>query len=85
MGRLALARKDIDRATAGVGSRLPFSIERCLILDKGVKLDGRIPANTICLWGIHPAGVSLGRTIGIIDGIVGLPRRIYVIHPLLAR
>jgi hypothetical protein len=48
MGRLALARKDIDRATAGIGSRLPFSIERCLILDKGVKLDGRILANTVC-------------------------------------
>jgi hypothetical protein len=29
-------------------------------------------------------GVSSERTMGIIDGIVGLPRRIYAIRPLLA-
>ena len=53
-------------------------------LDVGVKPDGRIPANAVCPWGVHPVGVSSGRTMGIIDGIVGCPRRLYVIHPLLA-
>ena len=50
----------------------------------GVKPDGRIPANAVCPWGVHPVGGSSGRTMGIIDGIVGCPRRLYVIHPLLA-
>jgi len=53
-------------------------------LDEGVKPDGRIPANAVCPWGVHPVGVSSGRTMGIIDGIVGCPRRLYVTHPLLA-
>ena len=77
------AREDIVRATAGVGSRLP--IDR-MIYDPevGVKPDGGIPASAVCPWGVHPVGVSPGRTMGIIDGIVGCPRRLYVIHPLLA-
>jgi hypothetical protein len=76
-------REDIVRATAGVGSRLP--LDRTMPdLDVGVKPDGEIPANAVCLWGVHPVGVSSERTIGIIGGIVGLPRRIYAICPLLA-
>jgi hypothetical protein len=78
-----LLEKIFVRATAGVGSRLP--LDRTMSdPDVGVKPDGRIPANAVCPWGVHPAGVSSERTMGIIDGIVGLPRRIYVIRPLLA-
>ena len=77
------ANEEVVRATAGVGSRLP--IDRTMYdLEVGVKLDGRIPANAVCPWGVHPVGIPSGRTIGIIDGIVGCPRRLYVIHPLLA-
>jgi len=77
------AGEDVVRATAGVGSRLP--LDRTMSdLDVGVKPDGRIPAKAVCPWGVHPMGVSSGRTMGIIDGIVGCPRRLYVIHPLLA-
>jgi hypothetical protein len=77
------AGEDIVRATAGVGSRLPLD-QTISDLDEGVKPDGRIPASAVCPWGVHPVGVSSGRTMGIIDGIVGCPRRLYVIHPLLA-
>ena len=77
------AGKDIVRATAGVGSQLP--LDRTVSdPDVGVKSDGRIPANAVCPWGVHPVDVSSGRTMGIIDGIVGLPRRIYMLRPLLA-
>ena len=77
------AREDIVRATAGVGSRLP--LDRTVSdLEVGVKPDGRIPANAVCPWDVHPVDVTSGRTMGIIDGIVGLPRRIYMLRPLLA-
>lgn len=77
------AGKDIVRATAGVGSRLP--LDRTMSdLDEGVKPDGGIPTNVVCPWGVHPVGVPSGKTMGIIDGIVGGPRRLYVIYPLLA-
>jgi len=71
------------RATAGVSSRLP--IDRTTSdPDEGVKPDGGIPASAVCPWGVHPVDVSSGRTMGIIDGIVGCPRRLYVIRPLQA-
>lgn len=76
------AGEDIIRATAGVGSRLPLD-RRMSDLDKGVKPDGGIPASAVCPWGVHLVDVLSGRTMGIIDGIVGLPRRIYAIRPLL--
>jgi hypothetical protein len=77
------AGEGIVRATAGVGSRLPLD-QTMPDLDAGVKPDGRIPASAVCPWGAHPVSVSSGRTMGIIDGIVECPRRLYVIHPLLA-
>ena len=78
-----LAGEEVVRATAGVGSRLP--VDRTMSdLEVGVKPDGGIPANAVCPWGVHPVGVSSGRTMGIIDGIVRLPRRIYATRPLLA-
>ena len=65
------------RATAGVGSRLP--IDRAIPdVEVGVKVDDRAPANAVYPWGVHPVGVSSGKIIGIIDGIVGCPRRLYV-------
>jgi hypothetical protein len=77
------AGEDIVRAIAGVGSRLP--LDRTMPdLDVGVKPDGRIPASAVCPWDVHPVGVSSERTMGIIDGIVGFLRRIYVFRPLLA-
>jgi hypothetical protein len=77
------AGEDIIRATAGVGSRLP--LDRTMPdLNMEVKPDSRIPANAVCLWGVYLVGILSERTIGIIDGIVGLPRRIYAIRPLLA-
>lgn len=82
MGRSIFAGEDVGRATAGVGSRLP--IDRTMFdPEVGVKPDGRIPASAVCPWDVHPVGVSSGRTMGIIDGIFGLPRRIYVTCPLL--
>jgi hypothetical protein len=67
----------------GVGSRLP--LDRTMPdPDVGVKPDGRIPASAVCPRGAHLVSVSSERTMGIIDGIVGFPRRIYVIRPLLA-
>lgn len=76
------AGEGVVRATAGVGSRLPT--DRMMSdPEVGVKPDGRIPANAVCPWGVHPVGVSSGRIMGIIDGIVGCPRRLYVVHPLL--
>jgi hypothetical protein len=42
------AGKDIVRATVGVGSRLP--LDRGMSdPDKGVKPDGGVPANAVCL------------------------------------
>lgn len=84
MGRLIYARENVGRAAAGVGSQLP--IDRTTSdLDEGVKPDGGILANAVCPWGVHPVGVSSGRTIGITDRIVRCPRRIYVTYPLLIR
>jgi hypothetical protein len=77
------ASEDIVCATVGVGSRLPLDRTRLFDLDEGVKPDGRIPASAVCLWGVHLVGVLSERTIGIIDGIVGLPRRMYATRPLL--
>jgi hypothetical protein len=83
IGRLALARKDIICATTDIGSRLPLD-RTTSDLRVGMKPDGRIPVNAVYIWGVHSVGVSSGRTMGIIDGIVGFPQRVYVIHPLLA-
>lgn len=77
------AGEDIVRATAGVGSRLPLD-QTMSDLDVGVKPDGVIPASAVCPWGMHPADVSSRKTMGIIDGIVGCPRRLYVNYPLQA-
>jgi hypothetical protein len=78
-----LLEKIFIRDTAGVGSRLP--LDRTISdPDVGVKPDGRIPANAVCSWGVHPVGVLSEKTMGIIDVIVGLQRRIYAIRPLLA-
>ena len=72
------AGEDIVRATAGVGSRLP--IDRTIFdLEVGVKPDGRTPASAVCPRGVHPVGVSSGRTVGIIDGIVRCLRRLYML------
>ena len=83
LSRLVFAGEDVGRATAGVGSRLPN--DRTISdPDEGVKPDGKIPANAVCPWGVHSVGVPSERTMGIIDGIVGCPRRLSVIGPLLA-
>lgn len=77
------AGEDTVHATAGVGSRLP--LDRTVSdSEVGVKPDGGIPVNAVCPRGVHPVGASSERTVGIIDGIVGRPRRLYVTHPLLA-
>jgi hypothetical protein len=70
------------RAPAGVGSRLPIFDRTMSGPDVGVERDGGIPANAVCPWGVHSVGVSSGKTMGIIDGIVGFLRNVYVIRPL---